>query len=290
MPSASTLLTLRSVPPGDPARKAFIGFGDPLFSVEQQQEAKSSQTESPMMLASRGGKIKLRGIRIVAQKNLDSKEVITSQLENLIRLPDTADEIKGIADSLKADPLADVFLGARASEKVVKSMDLSDRRVIAFATHALVPGDLDGLQQPALALSAPSITGDQEDGLLTMGEVLKLKLNADWVVLSACNTGAAAGEGAEALSGLGRAFFYAGARSILASMWPVETTSAYKLTTGIFKNQEENSGLSRAAALRKSILALIDGPGLTDESTGQTVASYAHPLFWAPFILVGDGR
>ena len=290
MPSASTLLTLRSVPPGDPARKAFIGFGDPLFSVEQQQEAKSSQTESPMMLAGRGGKIKLRGIRIVAQNSLDSKEVISSQLENLIRLPDTADEIKGIADSLKADPLADVFLGARASEKVIKSMDLSDRRVIAFASHALVPGDLDGLQQPALALSAPSITGDQEDGLLTMGEVLKLQLNADWVVLSACNTGAAAGEGAEALSGLGRAFFYAGARSILASMWPVETTSAYKLTTGIFKNQEENSGLSRAAALRKSILALIDGPGLTDESTGQTVASYAHPLFWAPFILVGDGR
>ena len=66
------------------------------------------------------------------------------------------------------------------------------RWVIAFPSHALVPCDLDGLDQPAIALSAPSVTGEDEDGLLTMGEVLKLKLNADWVVLSACNTGAAA--------------------------------------------------------------------------------------------------
>ena len=85
----------------------------------------------------------------------------------------------------------DIFLRKRASERQVKTMDLSNRRVISFATHALVPGDLDGLDQPAIALSAPSVTGDNEDGLLTMGEVLKLKLNADWVVLSACNTGAA---------------------------------------------------------------------------------------------------
>ena len=74
------------------------------------------------------------------------------------------------------------------------------------------------LEQPALALSSPAVTGDNEDGLLTMGEVLKLKLNADWVVLSACNTGAAAGQGTEALSGLGRAFFYAGTRSLLVSI------------------------------------------------------------------------
>jgi CHAT domain-containing protein len=95
--------------------------------------------------------------------------------------------------------------------------------VIAFASHALVPYDLDGLDQPAIALSAPSVTGDDEDGLLTMGEIMALKLNADWVVLSACNTAAAQGAGAEAVSGLGRAFFYAGTRAILASMY-VETT------------------------------------------------------------------
>ena len=187
-----------------------------------------------------------------------------------------------------ADPDRDIFIGRRASEHQVKSMDLSDRRVIAFATHALVAGDLDGLDQPALALSAPSISGDNEDGLLTMGEILKLKLNADWIVLSACNTGAAEGKGADAVSGLGRAFFYAGTRAILVSMWPVETTSARKLTTNLFRYQKEDKKLSRARALRKSVLELIDGPGFLDKTTGQVVASYAHPLFWAPFIIVGE--
>ena len=129
-----------------------------------------------------------------------------------------------------ADLTQDIFIGESASELQVKTMDLTDRRIIAFATHALVPGDLDGLDQPALALCSPSVTGDTEDGLLTMGEIMKLKMNAAWVVLSACNTGAADGAGAEAVSGLGRAFFYAGTRAILVSMWPVETTSARNLT------------------------------------------------------------
>ena len=167
-------------------------------------------------------------------------------------------------------------------------MDLSNRRIIAFASHALIPGDLDGLIQPAIALSSPTVTGESEDGLLMMDEVLKLNLNADWVVLSSCNSGASDGQGAEALSGLGQAFFYAGTRALLVSMWPVETTSAGKLTTGLFRYQNKNIGVSRAEALRKSMLELIDDPGLEDSKTGKIVASYAHPIFWAPFILVGD--
>jgi CHAT domain-containing protein len=134
------------------------------------------------------------------------------------------------------------------------------------------------------------VTGDNEDGLLTLGEILKLRLNADWVVLSACNTGAADGAGAESVSGLGRAFFYAGSRALLVSMWPVETTSAKKITTGLFGFQKEDNGLSRANALKKSILDMIDKQVLKDESSGKIVASYAHPFFWAPFIVVGDGR
>ena len=102
--------------------------------------------------------------------------------------------------TMGADLEQDVYLGERASESQVKNMNLSNRRVIAFASHGLVPGDLDGLDQPAIALSAPSVTGKEEDGLLTMGEIMMLNLNADWVVLSACNTGAAEGAGAEALS------------------------------------------------------------------------------------------
>ena len=230
----------------------------------------------------------VRGVRLSKEGILDSDNIVSCTINNLNRLPDTSAEIMDIAKALGANPNDDVFLGRQASEQQVKSMDLSDRKVIAFATHALVPGDLDGLIQPALALSAPSISGDNEDGLLTMGEILRLKLNADWVVLSACNTGAAEGKGAEAVSGLGQAFFYAGTRALLVSMWPVETTSARKLTTGLFRYQQGDPSLSRARALQKSTLALIDGPGLKDQASGKIVASYAHPLFWAPFIIVGD--
>jgi len=121
-----------------------------------------------------------------------------------------------------------------------------------------------------------------------MTDIMKLKLNADWVVLSACNTGAGRGAGAEALSGLGQAFFYAGSRAILASLYPVETISARKLVTGIFRSQKEDKTLSRAQALRKSMLDLMDKEVLKDEVTGRIVAAYAHPLFWAPFVMVGD--
>ncbi|PQP35577.1 hypothetical protein C6A37_01840 [Desulfobacteraceae bacterium SEEP-SAG9] len=287
-PSVSLFVTLRKLPKGDPTRKAFAGFGDPIYHSDQLAYAAGEKGRTTSASSGHASKLYVRGLRLTENGNLDNNQILSSQIENLNRLPDTAEEIKGIAGALGADLIQDVFLGKSASEHQVKSMNLSDRRIIAFASHALVPGDLDGLDQPALALSAPSVTGDNEDGLLTMGEVLKLKMNADWVVLSACNTGAAGGVGAEAVSGLGRAFFYAGTRAILVSMWPVETTSARKLTTGLFKFQKEDSNLNRARALRKSILSLIDGPGLIDLDTGKVVASYAHPFFWAPFIIVGE--
>jgi CHAT domain-containing protein len=278
---------LRSLPPGNPERKAFAGFGDPFFNKKQLAEAKKEQPAKKHGLAGLHEPLKVRGIRITDTGNLDSETITSSHLGMLNRLPDTADEIISIARALEADTEADIFLGKKASEQQVKTMDLSDRRVIAFATHALVPQDLDGLDQPALALCSPEVTGEKEDGLLTLGEILKLKLNADWIVLSACNTGAADGAGAEAVSGLGRAFFYAGSRAILVSMWPVETSSARQLTSRIFEYQKEDRTLSRAGALRQSILALIDGPGMRDPASGKIAASYAHPFFWAPFIIVG---
>jgi CHAT domain-containing protein len=153
-----------------------------------------------------------------------------------------------------------------------------------------LPGDLDGLHQPALALSSPSLANDEEnDGLLTMGEIMGLRLDADWVVLSACNTGAGNGSGAEAASGLGRAFFYAGTRAILLSNWPVESHSVKLLTTDIFKRQAEDPLLSRARALQASMLNLLDNGVYRDQKTGKALFAYAHPLFWAPFSLVGEG-
>ncbi len=290
LPSVSSLAMLRKIPPPRPGRRNFVGFGDPYFS-KAQQIAAASKTSKPMQTATltSRGILAVRGLPVRLRAAPKLEGVSSADLAMLPRLPDTADEVKSMALAMKADLTRDVFIGKRASESVVKSLNLSGYRVLAFATHGLVPGDLNGLTQPALALSAPAVAGEKEgDGLLTMGEILSLRLDADWVVLSACNTAAGEGAGAEAVSGLGRAFFYAGTRAVLVSNWPVETISARKLTTDLFRRQSEERSLTRAAALRQAMLALIDGPGYVDDQ-GRTVFTYAHPIFWAPFSLVGDG-
>ena len=276
LPSVTSLRTLRALPAGSATRKNFVGFGDPFFNKKQEIAAAAEKTTQ----------VAMRGLRLRSRPRTD--RVDSAQLAMLPRLADTADEVRGIAAALKADPTSSVFLGKAAGETAVKGMDLSAVKVIAFATHGLVPGDLDGLTQPALALSSPTVAGGDDDGLLTLGEILGLRLKADWAVLSACNTGAGEGAGAEAVSGLGRAFFYAGTRALLVSNWPVETTSARQLTTRLFAAQAEDPALERAQALRRAMLALIDGSGPKDAS-GKVLFSYAHPLFWAPFSLIGDG-
>ena len=195
---------------------------------------------------------------------------------------------KSIALALQADPAKALNLGIAANEDAVKKADLSRYRIIVFATHGLVPGELDGLHQPALALSAPEVAGVGGDGLLTMEEILALKLDADWVVLSACNTGAGAGAGAEAASGLGRAFFYAGTRAILVTNWSVHSQSARELVSDLFRRQAADAKMARAEALRQAMMALLDGPGYQDPE-GKTLFSYGHPLFWAPYSIIGDG-
>jgi len=210
LPSVTSLATLRTLPAGDPARKAFAGFGDPWFNAEQAKEAAA---EKPVEVAMRGG-LQVRGLPLKRRSVPSGASEDSYTLRDLPRLPDTAAEVRSIAAALAADAANDVFLGDRANETAVKNLRLGDRKVLAFATHGLVPGELDGLTQPALALSAPQLSGGtgNDDGLLTMDEIMALKLDADWVVLSACNTAAGDGSGAEAISGLGRAFFYAGAR------------------------------------------------------------------------------
>ena len=179
----------------------------------------------------------------------------------------------------------DVFLGAQASKQSVKGANLATRRIVAFATHGLVPGDFPNLDQPALALSSPD--GKAETGLLTLEDILQLKLDADWVVLSACNTAAGDGAGADAISGLGRGFFYAGSRALLVTHWPVETRSARRLVTALFERYANAPDISRAQALKEAHLAVMEERAT--DSAGKPLFSYAHPLFWAPYALVGDG-
>ena len=291
LPSVTSLVALRRLPAPDPNRKAFAGFGDPWFNNQQAAEAEKPRGVQVAAIATRGGStaVTTRGLKLVRRSAPATQNAASAELGMLPRLPDTADEVRSVAGALGADLTQDVFLGRAANEQTVKTMDLADRRVVMFATHGLVPGDLNGLVQPALALSAPSVAHVGGDGLLTLDEIVSLRLNADWVVLSACNTAAADGAGAEAVSGLGRAFFYAGTRALLVTNWPVETTSARKLTTTLFRNQAGDPTLTRAEALRRAMIALIDGPGPSDPATGRTAFSYAHPIFWAPFSLVGDG-
>ena len=282
VPSASALRTLRRSPPGKATRQPLIAFGDPVFNQEQAAEATPSAVDvAEATVASRGVPLKRR-----SSPQLDDKT--SARLAMLPRLPDTAEELKSISLALEADPSKALFLGKDANERKVKSADLSKYKIIAFATHGLVPGEIDGLTQPALALSAPDVAGVDGDGLLTMEEILGLRLDADWVVLSACNTGTGAGAGAEAASGLGRAFFYAGTRALLVTNWSVHSQSARELTTDLFRRQATDSNLTRGEALRQAMMGLVDGPGYLDEQ-GRTLFTYAHPLFWAPYTIIGDG-
>jgi CHAT domain-containing protein len=281
LPSVTTLNILRGAQPKIAKRKSFVGFGDPYFNSSQALQAAK---EKPVSVAYST----VRGMPVPLRNGPNTRGINSAELELLPRLPATVSELVSIASSMGSDPKTSVFLGKKANEQSVKSMKLDDVKVLAFATHGLVPGDLNGLTQPALALSSPKVAGVEGDGLLTMGEILGLKLNADWVVLSACNTASGDGAGAEAVSGLGRAFFYAGARSLLVSNWPVHSDATAKLTTTLFYLQAVDEGLSRADALQKTRLELIS-TAVQRDSNGDSLFSYAHPIFWAPFTIVGDG-
>jgi CHAT domain-containing protein len=171
-----------------------------------------------------------------------------------------------------------VWLGEQATETRVKSQDLSQYRMLAFATHAVMAGEMNGLAQPGLIFTPPSQATAKDDGYLTAGEIATLKLNADWVLLSACNTAAPDGTpGAEGFSGLAKAFFYAGARSLMVSHWSVESVATVALSTGTLQAYASKPGLGKAAALREAMLTVMRTP------------SFSHPLYWAPFVLVGEG-
>lgn len=286
LPSVNALVVLRKLPAGSSERAPFIGFGDPLFAPTQIAAVSGNRKL--------GGQRTLRNLAIArttaaqAAATLTSAATPTSATHTAISewmdyskippLPDTRKEILSLASTLKADPAKDVFLGAEASKANVKRLDLTKRKIVAFATHGLLPNDFARVNEPSLALANPN---DGNHGLLTLEEILGLRLDADWVVLSACNTAAGDGSGADAVSGLGRGFFYAGTRALLVTHWPVESVSARLLVTGLFDRQAADPKLSRAEALRQSMLSLMQQK--------EDGFAYAHPLFWAPYALVGDG-
>lgn len=195
----------------------------------------------------------------------------------LARLPETADEARAVAKTLGGS--TQVLLRGDASEARLYGMDLEGTRYLLFSTHGLLGGDFSGLAEPALALS---LVGNPPgvDGLLTMSEVLGLRLSADITVLSACNT---AGEpetakGGEGFAGLTRSFMFAGTRSLVVSHWPVGSQATVALMTHFFRELAKGApkpvALSRARQQLRTIV--------------QDGVQLAHPFFWAPFVLVGE--
>ncbi|MFD1561908.1 CHAT domain-containing protein [Paraburkholderia silviterrae] len=289
-PSANGLVALRKAAPVASERRPFVGFGDPVFDVDAPP-ATTTRGLAVRHLAMAPSQPDPASVAEPAKPASQPAAVLPDAsampaisrgevYSHLPALPDTGDELRDMAKAMGADPQRDLFLQRRATVCNVKATDLSQYRVVAFATHSLAAGEVIGLDEPVLAMSNPALVHDGcSNGFLSLDDVFALKLDADWVVLSACDTGSGDGMGNEAVSGLGRAFFYAGARSLLVSNWAVETVSARLLTTRLFRIQAANRGITRAEALRQSMLELMSARG----------SDYGHPAFWAAFSLVGDG-
>ena len=226
LPSATTLRTLRQIPrlpkrAGEP----LLAFGDPVLQGNGEQRGGGA------MLAARGAQVPLEVLR------------------QLPRLPETRAELLAVATALGADPGQALHLGEQATKPMVQTLHRSGRlaqvQVLAFATHALLAGELTGLRQPALVLTPPVTASGEDDGLLALEDIVSLPLpQASWVILSACNTAADDGSG-EALSGLARAFFYAGAASLLVSQWSVDDVATRVLMTEVFRRQARVTPPSR---------------------------------------------
>jgi CHAT domain-containing protein len=187
-------------------------------------------------------------------------------------------ELTALAKAAGGDVAKDLWLRQRATETAIKQANLSSKRIVAFSTHGLMAGEI-GQGEPGLVLTLPKKQTALDDGYLAASEVAELKLASEWVILSACNTAAGDKPGAEGLSGLSRAFFMAGAKSMLVSHWSVWDDASAAITTGTLARLKEKKAPNRAVALQQSMLALM-----ADERAPR----FAHPAAWAPFVLVGE--
>jgi CHAT domain-containing protein len=247
-----------------PAPRPFLGVGNPSFA------GTSSRNVTPGTASA---------LDKLAETCRDKGPVPAALIKALAPLPETADEVRRVAQLLHADP-GSVLLGSAATEANLRRQPLGDYDVLYFATHGLLPGELRCDSEPGLALSPPdgAVSSTDDDGLLDASEIARFRLNADLVVLSACNTGAGGGRfGGESLSGLAEAFFYAGARTLVVSHWQVASGATAQLMTGMFEHLGPRMAGGVAESLRKAQLALANE------------AQTAHPFYWAAFTVIGDG-
>jgi CHAT domain-containing protein len=259
LPSVRSLFQLRRNLASSRAQRKFLGIGAP--DLKGESERNKEIALAPLFVS--------RGV------------VNRAAIADLDALPETADELRDVAKALGTTE-ADILLGAKATERALRNQPLNDFRVISFATHALVAGEIDGITEPALVLTPG--TGDynpKNDGLLTASEVANLTLDANLVILSACNTAASDGRASgRGLSGLADAFFFAGARSVAVTQWAVGSEEAKQLGSGLISRSIGSGSEGVAEGLRQTMVNYI---------AGAPQDYLAHPRFWAPFIIAGDG-
>jgi len=286
LPAVTSLKALRSVSRPSGASKPLIGFANPLLDgdgasdAESARAARAHQSCSEAALRMAAADPEARGAAMLPNARGGLANV--ADIRRLPPLPETADELCAVAHDVGADP-SELRLGERATERELKFLSdngsLARYRTIHFATHGAMAGALSEGFEPGLVLTPPVKASEQDDGYLSASEIAALKLDADWVILSACNTAAGNASDTEALSGLARAFIYAQARALLVSHWEVNSVATVKLITTAVREAARSPTTGRAEALRRAMLSLID--------TGEP--QEAHPAYWAPFVLVGEG-
>ena len=259
IPSARAFMALRGE--AKPAQsRPFLGIGNPSFQG--------------------GGADQALAVGALASACQTGGPADPALIRALQPLPETAAEVQAVGHDLGASP-DDILLGSAASEAGLRAKPLDQYAVLYFATHGMLPGELHCQAQPGLVLSPPPSAPQStaNDGLLTASEIADLKINANLVVLSACNTGAAGGSGfgGGALEGLADAFFNAGAHAVLASHWEVPSAATQALMTSTFASLAKDPNHDAAEALRQAQLTLI-----AQEAT-------SHPFDWAAFTLIGGG-
>lgn len=285
LPAVSSLRALRRDARPSSATEPYAGFGNPALDgqcgVTSIEDACAGSQQIAAAGATRSRNRSIGPMASASRYFRDGRADIAA-LRLLCALPDTEHEVRCVGRSLGARDDA-IRLGRAMREEELKRMPLDRFRVLHFATHGLLAGEVANLSaekaEPALVMTPPDTPSDVDDGLLTASEIASLKLDADWVIMSACNTAAGSSPNAEALSGLARAFFYAGARALLVSHWPVNSYAATALTTRTFAELRQSPEIGRAEAVRRAMVSLID--------TGP--AWIAQPSVWAPFVVVGEG-
>lgn len=210
-------------------------------------------------------------------------------LRKLAPLPGTKVELAAMSQMFGA-ARASLALDAAATEAALRSDPaLGNSRIVAIATHGLLPDPRLGLAEPGLVMTPPDAPSDGDDGLLTASEAAQLSLSADWVILSACNTASAENSGGnDSLSALARGFLYAGADALLASHWRVSDEATAVLTVETLMARRQKPGLTRAQALQIGMRTVRSGKDADGKPVAGWRPGWSHPAAWAAFTNIAN--